>query len=282
MPELPEVEAVRRELEPVMHGARFERVLVRRPDLRRPFPRRFAARLSGRTVRALTRRGKYLLAELSSDETLLMHLGMSGSFRLDHFRPGAARPRGVRDVERNRGDVQRPAPLRRDGSRRHAPAGRLPALRSMGLEPLGDDFDGAALARACVRRRIPIKVALLDQRVVAGVGNIYASEALNLAGLSPRQRASSIATPGGAPKPAAHRLAAAIKRVLRSAIARQTAATYRRSRFRVYDREGEPCPTRGCAGTIVRLDQAGRSTFYCPVCQRAQTSIAVPTPRSRR
>jgi formamidopyrimidine-DNA glycosylase len=282
MPELPEVEAARRELEPVMHGARFERVLVRRPDLRRPFPRRFAARLSGRTVRALTRRGKYLLAELSSDETLLMHLGMSGSFRLDHSDPG---PHDHVVFEMSSGTVVTFNDPRRFGVMDLVATLRLdayPALRSMGLEPLGDDFDGAALARACARRRTPIKVALLDQRVVAGVGNIYASEALNLAGLSPRQRASSIATPGGTPKPAAHRLAAAIKRVLRSAIARQTAATYRQSRFRVYDREGEPCPTRGCAGTIVRLDQAGRSTFYCPVCQRAQTSIAVPTPGSRR
>jgi formamidopyrimidine-DNA glycosylase len=129
------------------------------------------------------------------------------------------------------------------------------------------EFDAAALARACARRKTALKVALLDQRVVAGLGNIYASEALHLARLSPLRRASRIATPSGAPRDSAVRLASAIKTILQNAIARQTAERYRSSRFRVYDREGEPCPRPGCGGTIARFAQAGRSTFYCPVCQ---------------
>jgi len=143
-----------------------------------------------------------------------------------------------------------------------------PALGAMGPEPLAADFDADSLARACAGKRTPLKVALLDQRVVAGLGNIYASEALHRAGLSPRRRASTIATPSGHPKESAHRLASAIKQVLQEAIARKAKASYRGSRFRVYDREGERCRTRGCEGTVRRFSQAGRSTFYCPDCQQ--------------
>jgi formamidopyrimidine-DNA glycosylase len=143
-----------------------------------------------------------------------------------------------------------------------------PPLKGMGPEPLSASFGGDALARACAGKRIALKVALLDQRVVAGVGNIYASEALHVAGLSPRQRAGSIATANGEPRPSAYRLAAAIKSVLRRAIKRQTAASYRSGRFRVYEREHEPCVTRGCPGVILRFEQAGRSTYFCPKCQR--------------
>lgn len=145
---------------------------------------------------------------------------------------------------------------------------RHPVLSRLGPEPLSPEFDAAALARACKGKKTPLKVALLDQRVVAGLGNIYASEALHLAGLSPQRRASSIATPGGAPRPEASRLTAAIKRVLTRAIERTSDTRYRSSRFRVYDREGLPCLRAGCGGTIKRRTQAGRSTFYCPVCQR--------------
>ena len=143
-----------------------------------------------------------------------------------------------------------------------------PVLTSLGLEPLSADFDGAALARACRGKKIALKVALLDQRIVAGVGNIYASEALHLARLSPRRRAGVLATPTGAPRESAHRLAAAIKQVLNEAIARAAGRRYRSSRFRVYDREAEPCLRAGCTGVVQRRTQAGRSTFYCPVCQR--------------
>jgi len=137
----------------------------------------------------------------------------------------------------------------------------------LGPEPLSDAFDGVALARACAGKRVSLKAALLDQRVVAGLGNIYASEALHLAGLSPRRRAGSIATKSGEPRESAHRLAAAIKKVLRDAIKRRENHRYRSARFRVYDREGDPCMSAGCAGTILRFTQSGRSTFYCRECQ---------------
>jgi formamidopyrimidine-DNA glycosylase len=281
MPELPEVEAVRRELEPVMRGSRFQQVLVRRAGLRTVFPDRFAARLRGRTVRALTRRGKYLLADLSSGETLLMHLGMSGSFHIERqtasdrviFRARATREADPHDhvvFRMSSGATVTFNDPRRFGVMDLVPRGVLdehPALGAMGPEPLAVEFDAAALACACARRKTALKVALLDQRVVAGLGNIYASEALHLARLSPRRRASGIATPSGAPRDSAVRLASAIKTILQDAIARQTAERYRSSRFRVYDREGEPCPTPRCGGTIARFTQASRSTFYCPVCQ---------------
>jgi formamidopyrimidine-DNA glycosylase len=149
------------------------------------------------------------------------------------------------------------------------PRERLDAtLGALGTEPLESDFDGARLAGACAGKRVSLKAALLDQRVVAGLGNIYASEALHRAGLSPRRRASTIATRSGQPRPSAHRLAAAIKRVLQDAIARRLGPSYRDSRFRVYDREGEPCRTGRCGGTVRRISQAGRSTFFCATCQR--------------
>ena len=269
---------VRRELAPVMEGARFERVAVRREGLRRPFPRDFPVRLTGRTLRALRRRGKYLLGELSSGETLLMHLGMSGSIRVDLAAgtatvPGADQGRHDHVVfTLSSGATVTFNDPRRFGVIDLVPRGQLarhPALAALGPEPLGAEFDGAALARACARRQGPLKVALLDQRVVAGLGNIYASEALHLAGLSPRRRASTIALPSGLPKPSATRLARAIRLVLRRAIDRAAMTSNRGSRFRVYDREGERCRTRRCQGTIRRLRQAGRSTFYCPDCQRA-------------
>jgi formamidopyrimidine-DNA glycosylase len=272
MPELPEVEATRRSILRSMVGARIDAVELRRPDLRRPFPRGFRRRLEGQTVVGLTRRGKYLLAEISSGETLLMHLGMSGSFRTrrtaapdridahDHvvFHMSSGRsvifndPRrfGVMDLVRA------------------ADRARHPVFSELGPEPLSGSFDAARLAHACCGRRTSLKVALLDQRVVAGLGNIYASEALHVAGISPIRRASILATRTGAPRDAAHRLATAIKQVLEKAITRQTAKNYRDDRFLVYERGGEPCTRDGCRGVIRRRTQAGRSTFYCSVCQR--------------
>jgi formamidopyrimidine-DNA glycosylase len=257
-----------------MEGARFDRVVLRRQNLRRPFPRHFVRRLKARTVLALRRRGKYLVAELSSGETLLMHLGMSGSFRVDRDDD-----RARSDVEPDRHDhvifrMSSGATITFNDPRRFGlmdllPRGRLDVtLAAMGPEPLEPDFHGTRLASACAGKRVSLKVALLDQRVVAGLGNIYASEALHRAGLSPRRRASTIATSSGQPKPSAHRLAAAIKQVLEEAIARGARPSYRDSRFRVYDREGEPCRTRHCGGTVRRIAQAGRSTFFCATCQR--------------
>lgn len=309
MPELPEVETVRRMLEPVMAGARFDAVIARRADLRGPLPENFAARLIGARAMAVTRRAKYLVTPLSSGETLVMHLGMSGWFRVEHDEdvrdvPNAsdARDASAARDEGDGADDGRPRPAlllvadphdhvlfrmssgavvtfndpRRFGSMELVAAGELPhhpALGKLGPEPLSPEFDAFALARACRGRAVSLKVALLDQRVVAGLGNIYAAEALHRAHLSPRRLASTIATPSGQPRDSAHRLAAAIKRVLTAAIDRVAAEnagspTYRGSRFRVYDREGAKCPTSGCGGTVRRIDQAGRSTFYCPRCQK--------------
>ena len=247
------------------------RVIVRRPDLRAPFPDRFSKRLAGKTALAVQRRAKYLLVTLSSGETLVMHLGMSGSFEIDieRLEPEDARHDHV-VFRMSSGAVVTFNDPRRFGFMDLLDAEALaahPVLSRLGPEPLSPAFDASALARACKGKRTPLKGALLDQRVVAGLGNIYAAEALHLARLSPERQASTIATPSGAPREAARRLAAAIKQVLTEAIDRKSAAVYRSARFRVYDREGEPC-RRGRCGTIARRTQAGRSTFFCPRCQR--------------
>jgi formamidopyrimidine-DNA glycosylase len=277
MPELPEVETVRRRLEPAMRGARIEHVLLRRKNLRRPFPPAFASRLEGRRIRSVDRRGKYLLVALDSGDTLLMHLGMSGSFRITRGSKrrtaAAAETTGElhdhvvftlsNGVTVTFNDPRRfgVMDLLADGRGSHE------ALAELGPEPLDPSFGAETLARALAGKRVALKVALLDQRVVAGLGNIYASEALLLAGLSPLRRSSTLTTVAGRPTARAIRLAAAIKTVLREAIARKE-RPYRAGRFRVYDREGEPCRAPGCRGTIRRISQGGRSTFYCPSCQR--------------
>lgn len=248
-----------------MEGAAFRKVLTYRPDLRTTFPADFAARLEGRTVRSLQRRGKYLLAELSSDEILVMHLGMSGSFKVN----GDREPRGRHDhvvFRMSSGATIVFNDPRRFGFMDIVPRealGRRRGVGALGPEPLSPEFDAAALARACRGRRPSLKAALSDQRVVAGLGNIYVIEALHRAHLSPRRRASTIATKTGSPRESAVRLVQAIKKVLEEAIARGDA-----NRFRVYDRRGERCPRRGCRGVIRRITQSGRSTFFCPVCQR--------------
>jgi formamidopyrimidine-DNA glycosylase len=293
VPELPEVESARRTLQPAMEGFRIDRVIARRLDLRAPFSRRFVARLEGETVRVLTRRAKYLVAELSSGEHLVMHLGMSGAFRVEtgggpslpgdfyQEREAAAAHDHVVFVMSSGATVTFNDP-RRFGSMEIVAPGKLPAhraLSALGPEPLGGDFDAGALARACRGKKTSLKAALLDQRVVAGLGNIYAVEALHRAHLSPLRLAATIATASGKPTAAAHRLAAAIRKVLTEAIDRSDAWRRKRAdpeagdayfphRFRVYDREGARCPTRGCRGVIRRIVQNGRSTFYCPVCQR--------------
>ena len=277
VPELPEVEATRRLLEPAMRGARFDRVVLRRANLRRAFVPDFAARLTGATVLDVGRRAKHLLLALSSGDTLLMHLGMTGDFRVESPAldgdPAPADP-GAHDhvvFQMSSGFVVTFNDPRRFGAmdllsaEAHA---RHPTLASLGPEPLSDEFTDHTLAAACAGRRMALKPALLDQRIVAGLGNIYAVEALHRAGLSPLRRASTIATPTGKPRPTATRLVASIKAVLTRAVERQLRPDYRSARFKVYDREGEACPTRGCPGTIRRVVQAGRSTFYCATCQR--------------
>jgi formamidopyrimidine-DNA glycosylase len=272
VPELPEVETERRRLEPVMAGRRFERVTLRRPDLRSAFPPTFCARLTGETALAVERRAKYLLVPLSSGETLVMHLGMSGSFSVE-------RTAGGRDADRHDHVVFHMSPdadvifndprrfgfmdlIGKDALAAH------PVLSKLGPEPLSADFNAFTLARACRGKKTPLKVALLDQRVVAGLGNIYAAEALHLAHLSPHRRASTIATSSGMPRQSAARLATAIKKVLIQAIARLMRDDDRGSPFRVYDREAKACRRAGCGGIIKRRTQAGRSTFFCPMCQR--------------
>jgi len=293
MPELPEVETVRRGLEPVMQGARFAAVEARRHDLRWPLPRDFAARLEGQTVTGLGRRAKYLLADLSSGEVLLMHLGMSGSFRVAQ-EGGAPTPRNYHragtahmthdHVVFHMSNGARIAfnDPRRFGSMKLVPRAKLaeePLLRALGPEPLGNAFDAAMLARACAGKKTSLKAALSDQRVVAGLGNIYVCEALFRARLSPQRRAATIATRAGAPNERAHAVVAGIREVLNDAIAAGGSSLRDHKRtdgelglfqhhFAVYDRAGERCPRRGCGGTIKRIVQGGRSTFYCPVCQR--------------
>lgn len=265
MPELPEVELVRLELQPVMEGARFEEVITHRPNLRTAFPPDFAMRLEGHVVRTLNRRGKYLLARLSSNETLVMHLGMSGSLRVAHAADETERHDHVVFRMSSGATIVFNDP-RRFGFMNIVSADTMdgaPGVGALGPEPLSAEFTGAVLAMRCRGKKTSLKAALSDQRVVAGLGNIYVSEALHRAHLSPKRRAATIATRTGVPREAAVRLARSIKRVLQDAVARGDA-----NRFRVYDREGESCPTRSCRGVIRRITQVGRSTFYCPVCQK--------------
>ena len=294
MPELPEVETVRRGLEPAMEGARFDKVDVHRGDLRWPLPKDFAQRLRGKTVTGLGRRAKYLLADLSSGDVLLMHLGMSGSFHV--FRnAGGDKPLGSYHHERARhathdhvvfhmssGAIVTFNDPRRFGFMKIVARGKLdaePLLRRLGPEPLGKGFDAGMLARACKGKKTSLKAALSDQIVVAGLGNIYVCEALHRARLSPKRAAATIATRKGEANDRAERLVDGIKAVLNDAIKAGGSSLRDHKRtdgdlglfqhhFRVYDREGARCPAPGCRGTIKRVLQNGRSTFYCPVCQK--------------
>ena len=272
MPELPEVEYTRRLLRPALEGARFRRVITRRANLRYPFGSDFASRLEGQTVRALTRRAKYLVAELSSGDLLVMHLGMSGWFRVE--KNGAKKPDLDKHdhvvFEMSSGKTAVFNDPRRFGFMRIIPQPTASAdwsAGALGPEPLDRRFTPETLARALHRKKTTLKAALLDQRMVAGLGNIYVCEALHRARLSPRRKASTIVTRSGAPAPKTDALVVAIKETLRDAIAHQHRPSGA-DRFLVYDREGERCPRRGCRGTIARIIQGGRSTFFCPACQR--------------
>ena len=281
MPELPEVEHERRRLQRAMAGTRIERVELRRPDLRAPFSHDFVARLEGRTVVRVSRRAKYLVADLSSGDALIMHLGMSGSFRIIAARKGGSGDYYYRRSEDPKHDhvlfhLSSGAVIVFNDPRRFgamtiagaAGATAHPALAALGPEPLARGFDARALARRLRGRRTSLKAALLDQRVVAGLGNIYVSEALHLARLSPKRIAATMVTASGEPRSRLVDLPAAIRTVLRKAI--NGGARYQGSadRFLVYDREGLCCVRRGCPGVIRRIVHGGRSTFYCPDCQR--------------
>jgi formamidopyrimidine-DNA glycosylase len=290
VPELPEVETVRMGLQPVLEHHRITQAETRRGDLRTPFPKGFAKRLAGRRVDRLWRRAKYLLANLDNGESLVIHLGMSG--RMSVYAEGRERRLGryVYDsapAEAGRGrhdhvvlETDAPARIvftdpRRFGLMTLIPTARLeehPLFKGLGVEPLSDDFDAAFLRRVLADKKTPIKSALLDQRVIAGLGNIYVCEALFRARISPKRLARNLSSKSFAP------LTTAIKAVLREAI-KAGGSSLRdhqrvdgalgefQHRFAVYNREGKPCPNP-CGGTIRRIVQSGRSTFYCPKCQR--------------
>ena len=287
MPELPEVETVRGGLAPVLEGRRLARVEARRPDLRFPLPVNFVQLLTGATIVSLTRRAKYLLGRLDREDTLVMHLGMSGRFEI-------ARPEGVERpgefhyapdpdpkhahivFETEAGARVTYYDPRRFGYMALVNSATLhlhPWFASLGPEPLSDTFDAARL-KACFKdRKQGPKTLLLDQTLVAGLGNIYVCEALNRARICPFKPAGRIGMAR------LERLVQTVREVLTEAIAAggsslkdyaqaDGALGYFQHSFRVYDREGRPCPNPGCSGTVHRQVQGGRSTFYCPVCQR--------------
>jgi formamidopyrimidine-DNA glycosylase len=280
MPELPEVETVCRGLAVKLEGRRLRRVVQRRPDLRFPLPARFADRLQGRRILRVDRRAKYILIHLDDDNVILGHLGMSGSMIADTAPVTAFDRHDHLIFETDDGTAIRFNDARRFGfmdlvARRDLD--RHPLLAKLGPEPLSAAFDGAALAAALAGKNTSIKAALIDQRVVAGIGNIYASESLHRAGISPRRLAKTVQGQR------AGRLAVAIKQVLTEAIAaggsslRDFVQTngelgYFQHRWAVYEREGKPCPSCDCGapttGGIRRIVQTGRSTFFCPRRQR--------------
>tara|TARA_R110002020_G_scaffold135469_11_gene302531 strand:- start:1022 stop:1918 length:897 start_codon:yes stop_codon:yes gene_type:complete len=297
LPELPEVETVRRGLQPVMEGARIIRVEQRRAALRFAFPADFAARLEGRLVTSLGRRAKYLIADLDDGMVLTSHLGMSGSFRIEAAGEGGLAP-GVFHHARSKDGKHDHVVFHVDG-----PAGQArviyndprrfgymdlidraalddhPWFRNLGVEPTGNSLDASELAGRLTGKAAPLKAALLDQRIIAGLGNIYVCEAMWRAGLAPDKPAGRLVSPTGRPRKDLEELTGAIRTVIDEAIAAggsslrdhiRTDGTmgYFQHGFSVYDREGKACPRPGCGDTVRRMVQSGRSTFYCPRCQK--------------
>jgi formamidopyrimidine-DNA glycosylase len=279
MPELPEVETVRRGLAPKLVDRRIVRVVQRRKDLRVPFPKKFVERLQGRRVLGIDRRAKYLLLRLDDGNTLIAHLGMSGRMTLHDAKSAAEHPLDRHDhvvLDTDEGWQVRFNDARRFGLMLLEPNATVKdhkLFKGLGPEPLDDSFDGAALAVRLKGRRTPIKAALLDQRTLVGVGNIYACEALFLAGISPKRSAHTVQGERAA------RLVKAIKQVLlrsiddggstlRDHVQPGGELGYFQTRFNVYDRAGAICPTPGCTRPVRRTVQSGRSTFYCARCQR--------------
>jgi formamidopyrimidine-DNA glycosylase len=286
MPELPEVETVRRGLAPVLEGARLAKVEARRPDLRFPFPDGFVQRLTGARIERLERRAKFLLARLDRRDVLVMHMGMSGRFEIEGAaqarRPGDFALAAPADPKHAHVLFQTDAGARvtyydprRFGFMGLIDAASLddhPWFAGLGPEPLGEGFAAAALASACAGRAAPIKAVLLDQRIIAGLGNIYVCEALHRAKVSPERPSRDLR------KAEISALVAAVRKVLAEAIeaggstlrdyaAADGALGYFQHSFRVYSREDEPCARRGCPGAVRRIVQSGRSSFYCPACQ---------------
>ncbi len=293
MPELPEVETVKRGLEPVLLGHRIARVELRRKDLRFPFPPRFAERIQGAKVEALIRRAKYILAHLDTGEILILHLGMTGRFTIVrpdgrsanlgefYFENGTESPHDHVVFHLDDGTRITYSDPRRFGlmdiaSREEGENHKF--LRAIGVEPLGNGLSSEYLAAKLRGKKAPLKAALLDQRIIAGLGNIYVSEALYRARLSPRRKSSTLLKKTSH-DPRLDDLVRHVRDILTEAIAAggSTLQDYQsaegvkgeyQQRFLVYDREGEPCRTRACESVIKRIVQSGRSTFFCPTCQR--------------
>lgn len=294
MPELPEVETVRRGLAPFMEGRYVRTLILNRADLRFPLPMDFRARVEGRRVLHLSRRAKYLVIQLDGDLSLIAHLGMSGSFRIEETVDQLAdfhHPRSkdqahdhvvfvMADDEGGEVRIIYNDPRRFGFMDLVATSGldRYPALRALGPEPSGNALSADYLAERFHKKKSPIKAALLDQRMIAGLGNIYVCEALHRSGIAPERLANTLITKTGRPSRQLEDLTRAIRDViaeaieaggssLRDHIRTDGSLGYFQHRFRVYDREGQPCVTPGCGGTVARIVQSGRSTFHCPACQ---------------
>lgn len=296
MPELPEVETVRRGLEPVLTGATIVKVELRRPDLRFPFPSDFAGQLERKTIDGISRRAKYLLVHLSGGQSVIAHLGMSGSFRIiegietlassDRYHHVGKNGRHDHVVLHLKTKDNREVQVLYNDPRRFgfmllcatAEIANHPMLASLGIEPTGNTLYGLSLAQLLAGRKTSLKAALMDQKLIAGLGNIYVCEALWRAGLSPRRIASSLARNSATARNRSTDLATAVRTVIAEAIEAGGSTLrdhrladgslgYFQHHFSVYDREGHPCPRPDCDGTIRRLVQNGRSTFYCPRCQ---------------
>ena len=292
MPELPEVETVSRGLAPVMEGAVIERLQLNRADLRFPFPENLPEQVAGKRIVSLGRRAKYLLIDLEDGTVLVSHLGMSGSFRIEDAVPGRFHHERSKDEKHDHVVFHLLTPegrarvLYNDPRRfgfldliRPGERDRYAALRDLGPEPTGNSLDADYLAGRFAGKAQPLKSALLDQKVIAGLGNIYVCEALWRSHLSPERKAATLVTPTGKPKKELLALTEAIRDVIAEAIAAGGSSLkdyvqadgslgYFQHSFSVYDREGETCRTPGCGATVARIVQAGRSTFYCAACQR--------------
>lgn len=295
MPELPEVETVRRGLAPAMESATVRELELRRPDLRFPFPDRFAELVAGKGILSLGRRAKYLLIDLEDDWTIIAHLGMSGSFRVEAEHaaetPGSFHHPRSKDEKHDHVVFHL---MSEEGSQRviyndprrfgfmhlwkRSELDTYPAFVGLGPEPTGNALDASYLASRFAGKKRPLKGALLDQNVIAGLGNIYVCEALWRSHLSPRRSAGSLVTLGGRPKKQLVALTDAIRAVIADAIAAGGSSLrdhiqadgslgYFQHSFSVYDQEGEACRTPGCNGTVARIVQSGRSSFYCAGCQ---------------
>jgi formamidopyrimidine-DNA glycosylase len=293
LPELPEVETVRRGLQPVMEGTRILSARTNRKDLRFPFPDRFTQRITGKTITAMGRRAKYLMADLVDGDVLVMHLGMTGRFIIESGGTMQAPGEFTQIVNRLPAhdhvvfEMEGGARITYNDVRRFGFMDLIPRsgiathrlTKDIGIEPLGNALTPEKLAELFEGKAAPLKAALLDQKLIAGLGNIYVCEALFRSGLSPRRAAESIVRKDGSPTPRAVKLTEEIRLVLEEAIEAGGSTLrdfahadgslgYFQHRFKVYDREGEPCPDPKCSGAVERIVQSGRSTFFCARCQR--------------